>query len=136
VIPTKIGQGEKMKRTKRLTKRQLQRIIKEEKAGLLKEGHMQFITPAFSKMPMKSRAIPEFADAIKGHTRINESESYFPISGEPNASWVTFERALWDAAAEMVDAGFPADGVQDAMIRAVEGTIGGFDLDDDYGSGF
>ena len=120
---------------KPLTRRQLRRIIREEKAGLLKEGHMQFIAPAFSGSPMKSRAPREFADAIKGYTRINESE-YFPIAGTPNASWVAFEEALWDAAAEMVDAGFPADGVQDAMIRAVEGTIGGFDLDDDYGSGF
>ena len=59
---------------------------------------------------------------------INESE-YFPISGSPNRSWVVFEEALWDAAAEMVDAGFPADSVQDAMIRAVEGTIAEMDSD-------
>ena len=58
--------------------------------------------------------------------KIRESE-YFPIAGEPNASWVTFERVLWAAAAEMVDAGFPADGVQGAMIRAVEGTIAQMD---------
>ena len=36
--------------------------------------------------------------------KIRESE-YFPISGEPNRSWVAFEDALWAAAAEMVDAG-------------------------------
>ena len=60
----------------------------------------------------------------------SESE-YFPISGEPNRSWVTFEDALWTAAAEMVDAGFPADSVQEAMIRAVEGEIAKMDMDEE-----
>ena len=58
--------------------------------------------------------------------KIRESE-YFPISGEPNRSWVAFEDALWAAAAEMVDAGFPAGGVESAMIRAVEGEIAKMD---------
>jgi len=133
---------------KKLSPAGLRKLIREElfyrefyqgnkqSAERLDENYMQFVAPAFSGSPMKSRASREFADAIKGARRLNEAESYYPIAGTPNASWVTFENALWDAAAEMVDAGFPADGVQDAMIRAVEGTIGSFDLDDDYHSGF
>ena len=47
----------------KITKRQLRRIIKEEKRALLKEARMANPRGCFS--PMQSRAQPEFAAMIK-----------------------------------------------------------------------
>ena len=47
----------------KITKRQLRRIIKEERRTLLKEARMANSRGCFS--PMKSRAHPEFAARIK-----------------------------------------------------------------------
>ena len=85
----------------KITKRQLKRIIKEEKRKLLKE--------------------------------------YFPISGDPpkNGNWPKFKQAVWDCAAEYVDAGFPKDGMLDAMLDEVRQVFKGIDEvdEDDWDDG-
>ena len=48
----------------KITKRQLRRIIEEEKQAILKEAFLPNLSNA--PLPMKSRAIPEFAAALKG----------------------------------------------------------------------
>ena len=115
----------------KLTKRQLCRIIREEKAGLLREGQMQFLAPAFSKMPMKSRAIPEFADAIKGRVRRNVREVY-PIGGyeESSPAWKAFRDAAYEVAAGFIDAGMEADGVMGAMQDEIESIINEMDIEE------
>ena len=88
----------------KITKRQLRRIIKEEKATLLSEA-------AFS--PMRSRAHPEFAKAIKG--KLNESrqdaeEGLFNALDE-------FVTALYDQAGERV----PTPELKAEVLNFVDG---------------
>ena len=57
----------------KVTKQQLRKIIREEKAKLLKENHGigMIAQTKGAPMPLKSLATPEFAAAIKGQ-KINE----------------------------------------------------------------
>jgi len=58
----------------KITKKQLKRIIREERSRLLKEHAFNPARRNVAPMPLKSLASPEFAAAIKGH-KINEVTS-------------------------------------------------------------
>jgi len=87
----------------RITRKNLQRIIKEEKAKLLQE----------SPIPLRSRASREFADAIKGR-HINEvSQSKLEALND----------VVWDIASEMIEAGREPEGVIAMLVDEVTGAV-------------
>jgi hypothetical protein len=94
----------------KITKRQLRRIIKEN--------------TSFS--PMKSRATPETRRLVSNSRRQEMMRDYspvreaYPVSGEPSNAWITFEKAVEDAALPMIDAGMELDGVLQAMHDSID----------------
>ena len=92
----------------KITKRQLKRIIKEEKANLLKESKAPF--------PMKSRVDPAFARLIKEQSRAKSE-------GELQGDLAVIIDAIESIAFEMYgleDPGNPGAAAGDEMAKGLE----------------
>jgi len=99
----------------RITKRQLRRIIKEERTKLLKEA------PA--PLPMKSRADPVFASLIKG---LIKEQSRAKSEGELQGDLASIIDAIESVAFEMYgleDPGNPGAATGDEMARGLEAQV-------------
>ena len=83
----------------KITKRQLRRIIKEEKQAILKEAFLPNLSSA--PLPMKSRAIPEFAAALKG-SMLKEDPGQLDFDIYENV-WTMIDNLAIDFALDMED---------------------------------